>query len=267
MPKLRTLINQPMNSSRLLTKDPKFYPITTQNLQGGLNTIGSQMTQATHLLLHLGLSAGHDRAPGQLTRFYYVDTYDYSLFPNLRFEYLPSLFTSLTHLDMCISNVHMAVHLQDLSNYIMASKDLIYLRLCFERGRQIYEEPDGQKTAFEILLDHPDLYLPKLRSLYIHDMGTPKEPFMGFIKKRMQTLKSLIVEDDLPSDTIFDLVEIISSHELELEEFAIIPSDWDSHWPLNLINKLHPDPPPREYPDLRRFESFDADTRTDGVDK
>ncbi|KAL7619757.1 hypothetical protein AAE478_010299 [Parahypoxylon ruwenzoriense] len=222
-----------MHLCRLLTKSPTDYPITAQILlHSNLDQLSALITQITHALLYIGISRyGRTRAPkhNKLTRFYFADAGYHSIFPNIHFKSLNTLFTTLTHLDLCISHSRHPNDLHGLRDYIMASKDLTHLRLCLERGNTYYNVDGNLPFTSTVLLGHADFHLPKLRFLHISEMRVCPELLLHIVKSHAKSLTSLRVDDDLPPDILIDLSMISRDEGLRLSELTIIPRSADNY--------------------------------------
>ncbi|KAI1371951.1 hypothetical protein F4677DRAFT_281226 [Hypoxylon crocopeplum] len=235
MTRLHTFVSQPMLPRRLLTKSPTTYPITAQLLHGTPNPSVFEV-HGIHALLHRALwkccrnsTSNHS----SLTRFYYADAGRHSVLFNIKFESLRLLFPTLTHLDLCIGILYHQRDFERLRKYITTAKDLTHLRLCFEQGRQLYRPPfRSAHTVCRLLLSDPELYFPKLRVLRLSDMRTSAALLLDIVKRHARSLKSLRVDDDLPSIILIDLVHVAKTERLELEELIIVPSDPEGYSPL-----------------------------------
>ncbi|KAI0880466.1 uncharacterized protein GGS22DRAFT_193237 [Annulohypoxylon maeteangense] len=227
MPRLHTLACQPMHPCRLLTKSPTAYPITAQLLSAGLGSIGSNITQSAHALLHLGL-----RMPSfpqhpkfGLTRFYYADTNGHSALPNIGLKYLPTLFPELTHLDLCISMTKTRQDLHQLRDFIMAAKGLTHLRLCFERSYITKHETGPLFDGSYVVLSHPTFHLPRLHYLHITDTRISHRRLIRLVKRHAKTLRFLRADENMPPGIIITFVNMILSNEIKLDDLIIIPSN------------------------------------------
>ncbi|KAI1456223.1 hypothetical protein F4805DRAFT_475970 [Annulohypoxylon moriforme] len=232
MPRLHTLACQPMHPCRLLTKSPTAYPITAQLLSSGIGSIGSNITQKTHALLHLGLRMpGRPRNPKfELRRFYYADTDDCSALPKIGLEYLPKLFPELTHLDLCISMTKSRKDLHELRKFIMAAKCLTHLRLCFERSYYTrYEIGPLLNNGSYVVLSHPEFHLPKLRYLHVTDTRIPPHRLLRVVKKHAKTLRCLRLDENMPTTIIKTFVNMVVSDEIKLDDLVIMPSNTEDH--------------------------------------
>ncbi|KAI5863729.1 hypothetical protein GGS23DRAFT_511757 [Durotheca rogersii] len=230
MPNVHTFAIQPMHPSRPLAKNSTGYPMTAQLLQhyvprpdGAPEAFGSTVPALLYFgASHLRGPRPHQRNP--FTCFYYADVTELTSLPHVGIQRLCDVFNTLTHLDLCISTVPNSSSVDGLRDFIMASKGLTHLRLCFEQTHPQAEAlVGGRGYLCTRLFGSSGLYLPRLRFLHVVDMTLERFTFLGLIARHASSLESLKVVGNLRPNVLSNLATIYSSAGTKLNELSIIP--------------------------------------------
>ena len=233
---LHTIISQPMDPYRLLTKSLTDYPITVQLLLRDTLNTQPQMNDGFYDLLGPAMARYTTTKP--ITRLYFADESKDSSLIRLDESFLPA-FVHLTHIDLCISRVSNLLGLKNLNACLQAAASLSHLRLCFERSVSYFmphwegvgyhaEDEDenkdslDRKSMFDLLLCDADAHWTKLQSLHLEDLWFPTFSVLRFVRKHASSLRYLRTDScRLTAGVVLSLAGIPG---LRLEQLVVLPT-------------------------------------------